>query len=179
MEVNLKEGDEPPEQHLDDGEYIERVNVPLSELYDKLKGMFSSSRHYRIKLCQHTQHSPRRMARSWTPGMWSSTSDSWKMWYANELDCSTGPLASTGVVVSIWKANSTPSDRMGYFRLRYRRIRCLLGRRLALGQEVSSRPLDVAQETAQSSKLHESLQWFAMCGNPSNFAVCFTSQHLP
>lgn len=41
IEVNLKEGDEPPEQHLDDGEYIERVNVPLSELYDKLKGKLS------------------------------------------------------------------------------------------------------------------------------------------
>ncbi|EME45853.1 hypothetical protein DOTSEDRAFT_71522 [Dothistroma septosporum NZE10] len=39
IEVNLKEGDEPPEQHLDDGEYIERVNVPLSELYDKLKAL--------------------------------------------------------------------------------------------------------------------------------------------
>lgn len=38
VEVNLKEGDEPPEQHLDEGEFIERVTVPLSELYDKLQG---------------------------------------------------------------------------------------------------------------------------------------------
>ena len=38
VEVNLEEGDEKPEQHLDDGEYIERVIVPLHELYDKLQG---------------------------------------------------------------------------------------------------------------------------------------------
>lgn len=38
VEVTLKEGDEQPEQHLDDGEYIERVVVPLNQLYDKLKG---------------------------------------------------------------------------------------------------------------------------------------------
>jgi ADP-ribose pyrophosphatase len=38
VEVNLKEGDKPPEQHLDEGEFIERVTVPLSELYDKLQG---------------------------------------------------------------------------------------------------------------------------------------------
>jgi ADP-ribose pyrophosphatase len=39
VEVNLKEGEEIPEQQLDEGEYIERVMVPLSELYDKLQGM--------------------------------------------------------------------------------------------------------------------------------------------
>lgn len=38
IEVNLKEGDPQPEQHLDEGEHIERVLVPLSELYDKLHG---------------------------------------------------------------------------------------------------------------------------------------------
>lgn len=38
MEVNLKEGEERPEQHLDDGEFIERVIVPLDQLYDKLQG---------------------------------------------------------------------------------------------------------------------------------------------
>ena len=38
VEVNLKEGEEIPEQQLDDGEYIERVMVPLSQLYDKLQG---------------------------------------------------------------------------------------------------------------------------------------------
>lgn len=38
MEVALKEDDEPPEQHLDEGEHIERIIVPLSELYDKLQG---------------------------------------------------------------------------------------------------------------------------------------------
>ncbi|SMQ49259.1 unnamed protein product [Zymoseptoria tritici ST99CH_1A5] len=37
IEVNLKEGDEEPEQHLDAGEHIERVIVPLDQLYDKLK----------------------------------------------------------------------------------------------------------------------------------------------
>lgn len=38
VEVDLKEGDEEPEQHLDDGEHIERVIVPISELYEKLQG---------------------------------------------------------------------------------------------------------------------------------------------
>lgn len=36
VEVNLKEGDKEPEQALDDGEFIERVVVPLDELYDRL-----------------------------------------------------------------------------------------------------------------------------------------------
>ena len=39
VEVNLSERDKTPEQQLDDGEYIERINVPLSGLYDKLQGM--------------------------------------------------------------------------------------------------------------------------------------------
>lgn len=38
IEVNLKEGDEEPEQHLDEGEFIERVVVPLDQLYEKLQG---------------------------------------------------------------------------------------------------------------------------------------------
>ena len=38
IEVNLKEGDEEPEQHLDPGEHIERRIVPLTELYDTLHG---------------------------------------------------------------------------------------------------------------------------------------------
>ena len=46
VEVNLKEGEEEPEQHLDDGEFIERVIVPLDQLYDKLRGMSVA------KLCQ-------------------------------------------------------------------------------------------------------------------------------
>jgi ADP-ribose pyrophosphatase len=36
VEVNLKEGDEEPEQALDDGEFIERVVVPVDELFDRL-----------------------------------------------------------------------------------------------------------------------------------------------
>lgn len=36
VEVQLKEGDEEPEQRLEDGEHIERVVVPLAELYDRL-----------------------------------------------------------------------------------------------------------------------------------------------
>ena len=36
MEVDLKEGEAMPDQRLDDGEAIERVVVPLSELYDRL-----------------------------------------------------------------------------------------------------------------------------------------------
>lgn len=35
-EVHLKEGDEEPEQRLEDGEHIQRVIVPLTELYDRL-----------------------------------------------------------------------------------------------------------------------------------------------
>ena len=36
VEVTLNEGDEEPEQHLDDGEFIQRVVVPIDELYDRL-----------------------------------------------------------------------------------------------------------------------------------------------
>lgn len=36
VEVQLKEDDKEPEQHLDSGEFIERYVVPLSEAYDKL-----------------------------------------------------------------------------------------------------------------------------------------------
>ncbi|UPX16284.1 ADP-ribose diphosphatase [Ascochyta rabiei] len=36
VEVDLKEGDAEPEQALDDGEFIERVVVPLDELYERL-----------------------------------------------------------------------------------------------------------------------------------------------
>lgn len=36
VEVQLKEGDTEPEQALDDGEFIERVVVPLDELYERL-----------------------------------------------------------------------------------------------------------------------------------------------
>lgn len=36
MEVQLKEGEAMPEQRLDDGELIERVVVPLDQLYSRL-----------------------------------------------------------------------------------------------------------------------------------------------
>jgi ADP-ribose pyrophosphatase len=36
VEVHLKEGDKEPEQRLEDGEHIQRVILPLSELYDRL-----------------------------------------------------------------------------------------------------------------------------------------------
>ena len=39
VEVELKEGDKEPEQHLDEGEHIERRIVPLSELYDTLQAL--------------------------------------------------------------------------------------------------------------------------------------------
>jgi len=36
VEVQLKEGDKEPEQHLESGEHIERHVVPLDELYERL-----------------------------------------------------------------------------------------------------------------------------------------------
>ena len=48
MEVNLKEGDKEPEQHLDEGEFIERRIVPLTELYSTLQGKSM------IKICYQT-----------------------------------------------------------------------------------------------------------------------------
>ncbi|KAL2015199.1 hypothetical protein VTK56DRAFT_6075 [Thermocarpiscus australiensis] len=36
VEVRLREGEEPPEQRLEDGEHIQRVVVPLAELYERL-----------------------------------------------------------------------------------------------------------------------------------------------
>lgn len=37
VEVQLGENDKEPEQQLDDGEFIERVVVPLEELYERLQ----------------------------------------------------------------------------------------------------------------------------------------------
>lgn len=37
MEVHLREDEPEPEQHLDDGEDIQRVTVPLAELYERLQ----------------------------------------------------------------------------------------------------------------------------------------------
>lgn len=36
VEVQLNEGDDEPEQRLEDGEHIQRVVVPLADLYDRL-----------------------------------------------------------------------------------------------------------------------------------------------
>lgn len=36
VEVQLSEKDEEPDQHLDEGEHIQRVVIPLDELYDRL-----------------------------------------------------------------------------------------------------------------------------------------------
>jgi ADP-ribose pyrophosphatase len=36
VEVNLGEGDEEPEQRLEDGEHIQRIIVPLTKFYDRL-----------------------------------------------------------------------------------------------------------------------------------------------
>ncbi|KAF2862116.1 hypothetical protein K470DRAFT_256384 [Piedraia hortae CBS 480.64] len=41
IEVQLKESDAEPEQHLDDGEFIERRIVPVTELYDTLQALAS------------------------------------------------------------------------------------------------------------------------------------------
>jgi ADP-ribose pyrophosphatase len=37
VEIQLKEGDPEPEQHLDEGEDIQRVNIPVAELYTRLE----------------------------------------------------------------------------------------------------------------------------------------------
>ncbi|KAF1850437.1 ADP-ribose pyrophosphatase [Cucurbitaria berberidis CBS 394.84] len=37
VEIHLNEGDPEPEQHLDEGEDIQRVNIPLAELYERLE----------------------------------------------------------------------------------------------------------------------------------------------
>ncbi|KAF1912806.1 NUDIX hydrolase domain-like protein [Ampelomyces quisqualis] len=37
VEVHLGENDPEPEQHLDEGEDIQRVNVPLADLYERLE----------------------------------------------------------------------------------------------------------------------------------------------
>lgn len=49
VEVEIKEGDKEPDQQLDEGEHIERVTVPLDQLYDKLKGTFPSVQYF---LCE-------------------------------------------------------------------------------------------------------------------------------
>lgn len=45
VEVNLDENEEPAEQRLDDGEHIQRVTVPIAELYDKLVEYSKKDRH--------------------------------------------------------------------------------------------------------------------------------------
>lgn len=67
IEVNLKEGDRPPEQHLDEGEHIERVTVPLSELYDKLQGKASVTLSFSAR-CQLVQPCPKSQEQLWTRG---------------------------------------------------------------------------------------------------------------
>jgi ADP-ribose pyrophosphatase len=37
MEIHLGENDPEPEQHLEESEDIQRVNVPLADLYDRLE----------------------------------------------------------------------------------------------------------------------------------------------
>ena len=37
VEIHLNEGDAEPEQHLDEGEDIQRVNIPIAELYERLE----------------------------------------------------------------------------------------------------------------------------------------------
>ncbi|KAF1838874.1 ADP-ribose pyrophosphatase [Decorospora gaudefroyi] len=39
VEIWLEEGQPEPEQHLDEGEEIQRVVVPVAELYDRLEGL--------------------------------------------------------------------------------------------------------------------------------------------
>ena len=71
VEVNLKEDDKPPEQHLDEGEYIERVIVPLNQLYEKLQGKSHNRSCPLVVLIQVVtilQPSQKRMARSSMPG---------------------------------------------------------------------------------------------------------------
>jgi ADP-ribose pyrophosphatase len=59
VEVRLGEGDVEPEQHLDGGEHIERVVVPLEELYDRLvayskeEGMMVSAKLFHWAAGQH------------------------------------------------------------------------------------------------------------------------------
>ncbi|KAK5103888.1 hypothetical protein LTS08_003310 [Lithohypha guttulata] len=45
MEVHLKEGEPEPEQHLDEGENIQRVTIPLAELYERLNEFASKDRY--------------------------------------------------------------------------------------------------------------------------------------
>lgn len=72
VEVDLKEGDKQPEQHLDDGEHIERVVVPLSELYDKLQGKSPHlTRQCGPKMVTSPQRFRKRMARSSMRGMFT------------------------------------------------------------------------------------------------------------
>ena len=70
IEVNLKEGDAEPEQHLDEGENIERRIVPLSELYETLQGIVvpNPSVYTLRPTLVSLQRYQRKMARSWMPG---------------------------------------------------------------------------------------------------------------
>lgn len=71
IEVDLKEGDKEPEQHLEEGEHIERRIVPLADLYDTLHGKLfrrAPRAHLRRIACNAEQYCRKRRARSWMPG---------------------------------------------------------------------------------------------------------------
>lgn len=72
IEVELKEGDKEPEQHLDDGEHIERLVVPLHELYDKLQGecsvQVSLRQSIKYESSLYLQLCRKKTAKLWTQG---------------------------------------------------------------------------------------------------------------
>lgn len=71
VEVNIGEGDKEPDQNLDPGEHIERVTVPLDQLYNKLKGMSIPFLPPSLQvLSQATQLFRKRRARSSMRGRW-------------------------------------------------------------------------------------------------------------
>ena len=50
VRVELREGDAEPEQKLEEGEFIERVVVPVGELYGKLEGLAGEGKRVDARL---------------------------------------------------------------------------------------------------------------------------------
>jgi hypothetical protein len=116
IEVNLKEGDEQPEQHLDEGEFIERRVVLISDLYTTLQGKYELKRwHFLgtgLRLVE--QHYRKRRARSWTQGEHFSCKSE-RRHAADVLKGSiTGLSAFTGASASSHKADFLIYDQQTY-----------------------------------------------------------------
>jgi hypothetical protein len=137
IEVNLKEGDEEPEQHLDEGEFIERRIVPISELYSTLQGKSCLSSPRAVPETACTQRYRRRRARSWTPGKPVHTRRDYGILMSSEA-LPLGPRSSLEPTHLCKELTCTPlTGRFREARLCARHLHGICSVRMALGWQAA------------------------------------------